>query len=79
MTRNKHKKRKSIKDKSSMTMSHKSQETNKLSSLVTVTLHLLQSIFCIQLVLSLSVMVSIFLKIGAKVFWLISLLFLNKQ
>jgi len=62
-----------------MTMSHKSQETNKLSSLVTVTLHLLQSIFCIQLVLSLSVMVSIFLKIGAKIFWLISLLFLNKQ
>lgn len=62
-----------------MTKSHKLQETNKLSSLVTVTLHLLPSVFCIQLVLVLSVMVSIFLKIGAKVFWLISLLFLNKQ
>ena len=59
MTRNKHKKRKSIKDKSSMTKSHKLQETNKLSSLVTVTLHLLPSVFCIQLVLVLSVMVSI--------------------
>lgn len=54
MTRNKHKKRKSIKDKSSMTKSHKSKETDKLSSLVAATLHLPQSIFSIQLVLELN-------------------------
>ena len=54
MTRNKHKKRKSIKDKSSMTKSHKSKETDKLSSLVPATLHLPQSIFSIQLVLGLN-------------------------
>lgn len=60
VTRNKYKKRKSIKDKLSMTKSRKLQESNKFSNLVTVTLHLLQRIFSIQLVLVLSVMVSIF-------------------
>lgn len=55
MTRN------SIKDKSSVTKSHKLEENNKLSSLVIVTLQSPQSIFSIQLVLhSMSAAVSIF-------------------
>lgn len=60
MTRNKLKNRKSIKDKSSVTKSHKLKENNKLSSLVTVTIHLSQFTFWIQLVLALTVMISLF-------------------
>lgn len=82
MTRNKHKKRKSIKDKSSMTKSHKLKETNKLSSLVTATLGLPQSIFSIQLVLVLSVIISIFKNWGQSlllIFFSFLFSFLNKQ
>lgn len=42
-----------------MTKSHKLKETNKLSRLVTITLHLPQSTFLVQLVLVLSIMVNI--------------------
>lgn len=47
MTRSKHKNRESTQDKSSMMKCHKWKETNKLNSLVIITLHLLQSIFSI--------------------------------
>lgn len=60
MTRNKLKNRKSIKDKSSVTKGHKLKENNKLSSPVTVTIHLSQFTFWIQLVLALTVMISLF-------------------